>query len=324
MSARITLLNIRERRQKELQKGEGFPGISTEQYQQLLVIDPPDKLDIVTMMEKWRVKRAKEEERKNTPFQEVLDQWINAGKDTNEQENRRNCIQSLIENGILDIATINGLAITIYQFMNRNRLDLIKNYITKNEVYANGIKKTYQNWYASMWKFMEKFVYGAFSKRRRFMPLKRGVRPLELTEAFQTLEVLEKKALKSAVAMRDLLIIRLLMYSGEGVEIKSVLTLIREDVNFLENSVLINNRKGSTSRGNKKLVRCSYDFMQLLKSYIGRRKLKLFSDNENGPVMQDHINKRLSRISSELGINDVTLKSIQRSLLDILKRNGLE
>lgn len=324
MGSASILRAIRAHRIKKFEAEKEFlSGMWTlEQFKQLLIVDPPCQLDIVSLMNVWVENRSKEMEKKNTLFSDVQNRWVRAGKDPEEQKNRQNGIQSLIHKKILQKAFDNKQEMTICQFVQCNPESSIIKRILISTGLSELTKKTYKNMYRSFLKYALRYIYGPTTiLKRRFKALKRGIRPLELSEAARLFDALEMKALKSKVAMRDLLILRLMMYSGEGIEIKGIFSLKRSDISFVDNTITVSCRRHSAFIAKERVVKCSLDFMQLLKSYLGKRRKAIF-EGEN-KLMQDHINKRLSRLSRELEIFDVTPKSLQRSLKDILKRNGV-
>lgn len=319
--ARI-LRSIREKRRKKLLDDQLFPSfiLTKEQYKQLLIIDPPYKLDIVSLMKMWREKRMQMEDKLNTSSRIIINQWIEAGKDPEERKNRRNGIHSLINHRAVITRSEDVQELTLRYFMESNRRNLVNDRIRNISPLTEHTKKTYRVMFGSLYRYLARFLYGPSQRHaKKLKPLKRGIRPLELQEAAPIFDLLEKKAIQSLVAMRDLLIMRLLMYAGEHIEIKNLFTLRREDINFEERIV---NIKVRHSKKIKK-VECSNDFINLLKSFLGRRKEYFFIKNTTEKIQQDLVNKRLSRVAQEADVSNITLKSVQRSYFYILKKIGI-
>lgn len=316
MIAQTLLRDIRENRKKLNQESLHGGRLTKDEYKDFLIIDPHFAIDIVSLMRMWSKKYIQEQQLKETPFVKVLGQWIASSKDLDEQKNRRNGIQALIKNGIVLNSLDCGSDMTVIQFTQRNSLYIIKGLISAKDSYADCTKKTYKVLYGSLWKYIWKFINGSSGSGRykKIRMLKRGVRPLELSEMAFIFDELEKGALRSLVGLRDLLVMRLILYAGEGVEIKSICSLQRGDINFAANTVKIKLRHAKKKRE----FECSRDFMRLLKSYLGRKKKNLFEN-----IHQEHLNKRLERIAKRASIENITLKSIQRTYWDLLKRHGL-
>lgn len=311
MIAKTILRDIREERKKNFVSA--MPHFDEEKHNQLLLLELPFKIDIVNLMNMWTEKRVSKESRKQTSILQILEDWAKSANDKENERNRRNAIQMLINKGIVFVC-YDGAELKLSEFLQANPLVAVKRQISAIRYLKIATKKTYQVHFNSFLKFIEKFLYGHSSRRgKKFKPLKRGIRALELSEVASIFNQLELQALKSNsdISLKYLLIFRLILYAGESVEIKDILKLERKNIDFDNNIIRIK----------KKSVECSATFMKLLKSYLGSRRQIIFREVDSE---QNLINKRLNSVCKKCDVSlEVFPQCIQRSFIYILKKEGV-
>lgn len=308
------LRDIREDRKRDFSRG--IPHFEKEKHNQILLLEPHFKIDIVNLMKMWSEDYRINENPKKTPISRLLELWSKSANDQANERNRKNAIQALINNGVL-LVTFKEFELNIAEFFRDNSYQAVKLRNSTIQYRSPKTKKTYEQAFRSFVRFILKFLYG--ENRQVFKKgkiLKRGIRAFELFEMASIFELLELQALKcrSEMVFRDLLIFRIMLYAGESIEIKDILKLERTNIDPENNTVHFK----------KKSVKCSDTFMKLLKSYLGPRRKLLFADSLNVDDEQDLINKRFSSICEKAGIfEDVFPRCIQRSYIYILKKEGV-
>ena len=185
MNAQSILRDIRRNREVQLKEEMFLPTglVSTEQHVQILLVDPPFKIDIVSLMKMWGDNYRKGNEKKITLFVVVKDQWVEAGKDDDEKKNRKNGIQSLIHSKILQTCNAYDAEMTVFEFVQYNGLYQVKKIISRLPDISKCTKKAYQVLYGSLVKYMATFMYGSYPRAKKGRFLKKGIRALELSEA---------------------------------------------------------------------------------------------------------------------------------------------
>lgn len=309
------LRDIRECRKKDFARE--MPHFEKEKHNQLLLLEPPFKIDIVSLMKMRREESLIEKRRNEMLFVEALQMWIKNADDKDIEKNRRNAIDQLFKKNVLIDLYEKGNRMTVMDFFRDNSYAAVELRNSTIQYRSPKTKKAYEQAFRSFVRFILKFLYG--ESRQIFKKgkiLKRGIRAFELFEMASIFELLELQALKcrSDMGFRDLLIFRIMLYGGESIEIKDILKLERTNIDP-ENNII---------HFKKKSVTCSNTFMRLLKSYIGSRRKLLFANSLNVDDEQDLINKRFSSICKKANISgDVFPRCIQRSYIYLLKKDGL-
>lgn len=310
MIAKTLLRGIREDRKKDFSKAlSNFP---LEKHNQLLLLELPFKIDIVSLMEMWCEQRLTEQKLQNTLFTDILEQWIETAKDKDNEKNRKNAIDQLFKKSVLVDLYGKGGKLTVTEFIRDNSYAAFKSRNSAISYRSIMTKKTYESTFRCFVSFIGKFLYGNQPKFKGGF-LKRGIRSLELSEVASIFDLLELEALKcrSEIALRDLLFFRIMLYAGERVKIQDILKLKRKDIDFEKNII----------KFKKKSLDCSSTFMKLFKSFLGSRRKFVFTKSLNVEREQDLIDKRFSKICKKIGIlGDVIPKCIQRSFTYILKK----
>lgn len=284
-----------------------------EEYRNLLIMELPFKIDAVSLMEMQASKYEEKEAKKRTPFSEVFERWIEKSKDGDLAKNRRSAIRALIEKKVLCIHHANGKEMSIHEFYQFNSFEKVI-HLNSQIVYDSLLtQKTYESNFRSLLGFIRNCIYDPTicKKYNRNRPLKKGVRPLDLSEAAKLFDILEKKAISSSsrIGMRNLLFFRILFYAGWRTRFEDVLQLNRSAILEDKRALLIN----------RKEVKVSPAFLRLLKSFLGPRRLNLFED-----FNQRDLSICLLRSCKDADIEwKPTLKSVQRSFLFILRGSGM-
>jgi hypothetical protein len=285
MKAKTLLRDIREERSQRF--ASVMSNFDEETFNQLLLLELPFKIDIVSLMEMWGEERRREQELKQRSIMSLVEQWIKSARDSDIGKNRRNAINALIKSGVLFVR-YDGNEFNAFQFLQHNSDPAFNQRQSLIRYDSPLTKKTYKQAYRNLIKFVSKTLYGHSLKRskRPKKPLKRAIRGLELYEVATIFNALELEALKgkSDIGMRDLIAFRLILYAGESVDIKDILMLERKGIDFENNLVHIR----------RTTFECSTTFMRLLKSYLGPRRKMLFAQTVSCDFNQELINKKVS------------------------------
>ena len=123
------------------------------------------------------------------------------------------------------------------------------------------------------------------------------------TEFFSTLEDSEN--------IRDLLACRLLLYCGNQVSIKDVLSTNTHQLNF---------RSKRATFGNKSIL-CSNSFFRLLRHYVEKRSGHVFITETGNTLQRAHLNKIIRRCATNADIKEkISPETIRASIEDICRK----
>lgn len=133
------LRDIRDNRKRDFASAAHH--FEKEKHNQLLLLELPFKIDIVSLMKMWTDARlSKDENSKKTLILQILEEWAKAANDKDNERNRRNAIQSLINKKIL-FFSYEGKELNASDFLQANSSIVVKRQISVIKYLKTATKK---------------------------------------------------------------------------------------------------------------------------------------------------------------------------------------